>query len=172
MSQQVTYLSLGSNLKQRERNLLRAILFIRKRYKVLDYSSIYFTSPIGYRNQPSFLNMVIKIDTGIDSPSEILVYIKKIERLMGRENTFRWGPRLIDIDILHMEGIHFKSESLCIPHKELFNRNFVLIPLSELTDFIIVDGKKITLKRYIDRNSNEKDQVKLYKNRSFLLKTN
>jgi len=168
MSGRVTYLSLGSNLKEREKNLLNAISLIRKRYVVLDYSSIYLTSPIGYKNQPYFLNMVIKTDTGNDSPLEILEFIKSIEKIIGREKIFRWGPRLIDIDIIYIEDVNLESQDLIIPHRELFNRNFVLIPLSELTDFLIINGKSTVLKKYIDINSAFSDEVKLYRNKSCL----
>jgi len=143
-----TYLGLGSNKGDREENLKRAVVLIKNKCRLLDYSSIYQTSPVGYTDQPYFLNMVIKIDSESYTPLNLLVLMKDIEKRMGRKKAFRWGPRLIDIDILYIEGISVKSKILTIPHKEMFNRNFVLIPLSEITDYLIISGRKVFLTKY------------------------
>jgi 2-amino-4-hydroxy-6-hydroxymethyldihydropteridine diphosphokinase len=148
-----TYLGLGSNIGNREGNLIQAISLIKKICNLLDYSSIYLTSPVGYEEQADFLNMAIKIDSGECEPIELLSHVKSIERKIGRQETFRWGPRLIDIDILYMEGISINTENLTIPHGEMFNRLFVLIPLSELTRTLIIDNLKTHLKDAIARLS-------------------
>ncbi len=148
-----TYLGLGSNIGDREGNLIRAILLIKKTCNLLDYSSIYLTSPVGYEKQADFLNMAIEIDSGDCEPFELLNFVKSIESKIGRQETFRWGPRLIDIDILYMEGISITTENLIIPHSEIFNRLFVLIPLAELTESLIIDNMKTRLKDAIARLS-------------------
>ncbi|MBA7686460.1 hypothetical protein ES703_94907 [subsurface metagenome] len=84
---------------------------------------------------------------------------------MGRKKIFRWGPRSIDIDILYIDGIKIESENLFIPHKELLKRNFVLIPLSEIAEYITVDTKPIFIKEFTNYNSVSTDSVILYKSK-------
>jgi 2-amino-4-hydroxy-6-hydroxymethyldihydropteridine diphosphokinase len=154
-----TYLGLGSNIGDREGNLIRAISLIKRSCNLLGYSSIYLTSPVGYKEQADFLNMTIEVDSGKFEPLELLGYVKSIEIKIGRQETFRWGPRLIDIDILYIEGISIDTENLTIPHGEMFNRLFVLIPLSELTRTLIIDNKKMYLKDAIARLSPGKNTL-------------
>lgn len=163
-----TYLGLGSNLGNREDNLLRAIAQIRNSYTILSISSIYETTPVGYREQPSFLNMVLLIDSGNSTPHDILCFVKKIELKMGRKKSFRWGPRLIDIDILYMDGIEVNSEDLTVPHRELLNRKFFLVPLSEITDHIIIKNRRLNLKKSIQNIDEDKGSVYLYRSRENL----
>ena len=87
---------------------------------------------------------------------------------IGRKKTFHWGPRVIDIDILYIEGTDVLTESLIIPHKEILNRNFVLTPLSELTDFIIIDGEKILLEEFLNYKFLYDSTVRLYKSKEEL----
>jgi 2-amino-4-hydroxy-6-hydroxymethyldihydropteridine diphosphokinase len=152
-----TYLGLGSNIGDREGNLIRAISLIKKTCNLLNYSSIYLTSPVGYSEQADFLNMAIEVDSGECEPFELLSFVKSIERKIGRRKTFRWGPRLIDIDILYMEGISIFTQNLTIPHSEMFNRLFVLVPLSELADSLIIDNMKTYLTDAIARLSSGKN---------------
>jgi len=151
------YLGLGSNLGDREQNLIKALTLIRKCCNILAVSSIFETSPVGYRDQPDFLNMVIKIDTHSLSPHALLDNMQSIEKTTGRKPTFHWGPRIIDIDILYIPGITVESPSLIIPHRELMNREFMLIPLSELTDCLHIQGEKIILKKRISELVSEQD---------------
>ena len=158
-----TFLGLGSNVGMREQNLLSAVSLLRKRFEILDISSIYSTAPVGYTDQNDFLNMVIRADTRSTEPLILLRYVKAAEEELGRKKTFRWGPRLIDIDILYKEGIRCNTEALTIPHRELFRRNFVLIPLSEITDHLVIDGEKIFIRQYV--NSDTGGEVTLYKSK-------
>ena len=93
------YLSLGSNIGDRTDNLTKAIVELSKKMKIVKLSSIYETEPLLFENQNSFLNMVLEVDYK-GSPDQLLESIKIIENDMGRESTFRYGPRLIDIDII------------------------------------------------------------------------
>ncbi|KPJ87009.1 MAG: hypothetical protein AMS17_09880 [Spirochaetes bacterium DG_61] len=159
----ITYLGLGSNQGDRERNLRAALSLINARFMVLDYSSIYHTSPVGYKEQPHFLNMVVKIDSGQTTPTEMLYFVKKTESDLGRTKTFHWGPRKIDIDILYMEDIRVESEDLTIPHKELFRRDFVLVPLSEITDSLKINNNTFRVKDFVKSKSDLSTGVTIYK---------
>lgn len=161
----VTYLGLGSNIGNKEQNLIRAITFVGSKFKILDYSSIYITSPVGYKNQPHFFNMVLKIDSEGIAPLELLKFVKQAELELGRRKTFRWGPRMIDIDILYIEGVQIHSEDLTVPHRELFNRDFVLIPLSEITECIEINDQIFYLKELISPDSDSLRNVSLFKSK-------
>lgn len=111
----------------------------------VSFSKVYETPPWGYEDQPPFLNQVIKARTHL-SPSELLKRLKEIERELGRQPIFRYGPRLIDLDILFYDEMEYKSEDLTIPHPEIANRAFVLVPLMEIAPNYIhpVIHKKIS----------------------------
>lgn len=94
-------------------------------------SRIYESEPVGVREQPAFLNMAAEIETVLE-PLELLAALKEIERALGRVPSERWGPRLIDIDIVLCEGLIIDSETLCVPHKEFRGRAFVLAPLADI----------------------------------------
>ncbi len=125
------YLSLGSNIGHREANLERALRLLGEEVKIHRISSIYETAPVGYADQPSFLNMVCEGETLLD-PWELLAFVKGIERRMGRTPNFRNGPRVIDVDILFYDDRRIASEHLTIPHPRLSERRFVLEPLAEI----------------------------------------
>jgi 2-amino-4-hydroxy-6-hydroxymethyldihydropteridine diphosphokinase len=129
----ISYLSLGSNLGNKRTNLKRAVTFINEhpQIKLIAQSSVYETKPVGYRKQPDFLNLVIKIETTL-SPQQLWQVVQKIEKKIGRKPTVRWGPRLIDIDILLYNDLTLTQPDLEIPHPELEKRAFVLIPLQEI----------------------------------------
>jgi 2-amino-4-hydroxy-6-hydroxymethyldihydropteridine diphosphokinase len=125
------YLSLGSNLGDRLVNLRTAISALPPKVQPISQSSVYETDPWGYPDQPTFLNLVIKADTALD-PYSVLTHIKAIELSMGRKETFRFGPRLIDMDILFFDDIILDSPQLTIPHPRLAERAFVLVPMAEI----------------------------------------
>jgi len=127
----VTYLSLGSNLGDRALNLHNAITFLSSKVQSVIQSSIYETEPWGYTDQPAFLNQVIKADTTLE-PFDLLTFLKETEVSMGRQETFRFGPRLIDLDILFYDDLVLDTPRLTIPHPRITERAFVLIPLAEI----------------------------------------
>ena len=139
------YLGLGSNLGDRISFLKLASSLIAPKIKTLKESSIYETPPWGFTEQAPFLNQVIKGATEL-SPEELLEYLKEIENKIGRKETFRYGPREIDIDILFYNDLVFKNDSLCIPHPKFHERAFMLVPFSEIDpDFIHpIHDKKIS----------------------------
>ena len=130
------YLALGTNLGDREANLQKAIDSLAPKVRVIAKSSVYATPPWGFTDQPEFLNQVIEADTTLQ-PLPLLHLLKSIEVEMGREETFRNGPRLIDLDILFFGSEVVEGEIITIPHPRLQDRAFVLVPLNEIApDFI------------------------------------
>ena len=130
------FLALGTNLGDREANLRTAKELLAPKVVVEGESSIYITPPWGYADQPEFLNQVIKVQTCL-GPRQLLKRLKAIEGEMGRQETFRNGPRLIDLDILFYGQRVVQQEDLWIPHPRLQERAFVLVPLSDIApDFI------------------------------------
>jgi 2-amino-4-hydroxy-6-hydroxymethyldihydropteridine diphosphokinase len=156
------FFSIGSNLGCREQNLGQVIDCFNTDLKILvkGVSSVYETSPVGKTDQPDFLNAVISGLTRL-TPPELLDYVKDIEKIMGREETERWGPRIIDIDILLYEGVVMQTEKLTVPHAEMKNRAFVLIPLAEIAPGLVFpDGTSVEENL---KNLPEKDKVFLRK---------
>jgi 2-amino-4-hydroxy-6-hydroxymethyldihydropteridine diphosphokinase len=126
------YLSLGSNLKEKTRNLARARrLLERSGVRIVRSSSLYHTQPVGKSDQPWFINQVIEIATAL-RPQGLLRLLKSIERKLGRRPSPVNGPRLIDLDILLAGDLVMKGKTLIIPHPRLRQRNFVLVPLEEI----------------------------------------
>ena len=138
------YLSLGSNIGNRQEYIESAIELVGKTegIKILKKSGLYETSPVGYVEQDLFLNAVIKIKTDF-SEREILKIINKIENEVDRKREIRWGPRTIDIDILIFSDKKINETDLIIPHKEMLNRLFVLVPLIEIYDGEYFEKEKI-----------------------------
>ena len=125
------FLSLGSNIGDKKNNLIRALKFISKFSDILKISSLYKTEPLLYKKQDDFFNIVIEIDYQ-ESARNLLLEIKEIETQMGRKDNSRYGPRLIDIDIIFFKGEEIDEEGLLIPHYDWKNRLFVVQPLYEL----------------------------------------
>lgn len=139
------YFSVGSNLGDRVENLAQVIKIFSRDDRVMlaRNSSVYETSPIGLESQPDFLNVVFEGHTELE-PRDLLCYIKSVEKEIGREKTVRWGPRVIDIDILTYGDQIVEQEDLMIPHVRMKYRAFVLIPLAEICpDFVFPDGSRI-----------------------------
>lgn len=136
----VVYLSLGSNLGNREENIKRAMELLGENKVVIEKtSSFYETDPIGLQEQDNFYNLVIKGRTSL-SAENLLITIKKIERTLGRKKTKRWRPREIDIDILLYDDCKINIPNLKIPHPQMKKRRFVLEPLQEINGKIKIDG--------------------------------
>lgn len=139
------YLGLGSNLGDREVNLSQALLLLSPRVIVKKLSSVYQTKPVGYEEQPMFLNMTCQVATSL-APGELLRLVKDIEAKMGRKPGGQINsPRIIDIDILFYDARIIKTEELTIPHPRVAERAFVLIPLSEIAPGLVHPelGRKI-----------------------------
>lgn len=132
----VVFLGLGTNLGDRAANLAAARQQLGEKLTLIRASSVYETEPWGYREQPPFLNQALQAETDL-SPQRLLRLLKRLERRLGRTRTFRYGPRLIDIDILFYDRTVINSRRLQIPHPRLPERAFVLVPLAEIApDFV------------------------------------
>lgn len=130
----ISYLGIGSNIGDRHKTITRAIEKIGrlKGTQVIKTSGIYRTSPVGGpKGQGFFLNAAVKVDTKL-SVGELLREIKSLERSLGRKKAVRWGPRVIDVDILFFGDKQVRSKRLCVPHARVFVRDFVKGPLSEI----------------------------------------
>ncbi len=126
------HILLGSNLGDREENLLRAKRHIVEKVGViLQSSTIYETAAWGKTDQPAFLNQVVALNTSLD-PHPLLNALLDIENTMGRERKIKWGERTIDLDILLYENEVINDPALVIPHPGIANRRFTLLPLSEI----------------------------------------
>jgi 2-amino-4-hydroxy-6-hydroxymethyldihydropteridine diphosphokinase len=140
------FIGLGSNVGDRLQFLQRAVkrLVETISVQVIDVSSVYETAPVGPAAQAWFLNAVVAVDTSL-SPSTLLDQTQAIERALGREITYRWGPRTIDLDILLYGNTQVRTATLVIPHAELCQRAFVMIPLLELDPNIVLpDGTTVS----------------------------
>ena len=133
---ETVYLGLGANLGDREANLRRALEELSSQVRIERVSAIYETEPVGYEDQPWFLNLVCRGETYID-PFELLSFIKRIESRMDRKESFRNAPRPIDIDILFFGDRIIESENLIIPHPRITERGFVLVPLAEIASALV-----------------------------------
>lgn len=125
------YLGLGSNLGDRNYKLTQALAMISRQANIKEVSSVYETEPVGFKEQPLFLNAVCCISTKL-SPTKLLTFVKGIEAALGRMPSFPNAPRPVDIDILFYGNRVIKSQDLAIPHPRLTQRAFVLVPLAEI----------------------------------------
>jgi 2-amino-4-hydroxy-6-hydroxymethyldihydropteridine diphosphokinase len=128
------FIALGSNLGDRDLNLLRAIAEIARipGSRVIALSSFYDTDAVGETNQPDFLNAVLQLATG-RMPRQLLADLQRIENeVFRRIRTVRWGPRTIDLDILLFGNLAIAEKDLILPHPRLHERRFVLAPLAEI----------------------------------------
>ncbi|MDP2277276.1 MAG: 2-amino-4-hydroxy-6-hydroxymethyldihydropteridine diphosphokinase [Nitrospirota bacterium] len=128
----IAYISIGSNLGDREENCRQAIKLIEKNgIAVRKQSRMYETEPWGIKDQPKFINMAIEVETDKE-PEELLRILKEIEKEIGRTETVKWGPRIVDLDILFYDDLILKIPSIEIPHPLLHEREFVLKSLCEI----------------------------------------
>ncbi|NOX17301.1 MAG: 2-amino-4-hydroxy-6-hydroxymethyldihydropteridine diphosphokinase [Chlorobi bacterium] len=140
------YLGLGSNVGDRLKNLVNMAVEINKLpgSRIVNVSSIYETKPFGVKEQNDFFNAAVELYTKLDLQN-VHEASKRIENILGRQKTYRWGPRKIDIDILLFNDEVVSDEHLTVPHKDLLNRDFVLLPLLEICGEFVYppDGRLI-----------------------------
>ena len=152
------FLITGGNIGDRKKNLETAVSLIKERVgKIIKVSKIYETEAWGIRNQPSFYNQVLVVESKF-SATEILTAILKIEQEMGRKRTVKNAARIIDIDILFINDDIVNEQNLVIPHPEIANRRFVLSPLNEIAPQMIHPVLKKTIHQLL---SESKDQLKV-----------
>jgi 2-amino-4-hydroxy-6-hydroxymethyldihydropteridine diphosphokinase len=139
-------LGLGSNIGDGPANIDRAITFLSRSsdVRLLARSSHYCTPPWGMENQPAFTNACIEIETTL-TPQALFQQSQRIEHTLGRNRTTeaRWGPRIIDIDLLAYDDLILNATELTLPHPRLFERAFVLVPLAEIVPDRMIGGRRV-----------------------------
>ena len=146
MSEWLAYIGFGSNVGERLRTVLSALSLLQASpgLSICSVSSLYETEAVGYEKQADFINGVVAVFTRL-RPLRLLRRLQTVEKRLGRMREIRWGPRTIDLDILLYGDLVLVSDELTIPHPEMQNRRFVLVPLAEIAqdDHVPGTGKRI-----------------------------
>lgn len=144
------YLGLGSNLGDRQHNLSRAVELLSEQIHIELVSSIYETEPVGYQEQPRFLNAVLRATTSL-TPKRLLALAKGVEKVIGRIPSFPNAPRIIDIDILFYGEQVINLPQLTVPHPHLEERAFVLVPLAEIAPDVVHPVSRMTILEMVEK---------------------
>lgn len=144
----LVYLSLGSNVGDRESHLRDAIARLEERGRVISLSSFYETEPVDFTDQAWFLNCAVALETA-DDPEQLITELLRIEQQMGRRRTQKKGPRVIDIDILLFDNTIIDSSELTVPHPAMHERRFVLEPLAEIAPATVHPVLKKTVRQLL-----------------------
>lgn len=137
------YIALGSNLADPAQQVLRAFDALNHlpHSQLLARSSLYLTAPVGYADQPDFINAVAHISTEL-TPAQLLSAVLDIEHQFGRERTFQNAPRILDLDVLLYDNVQQHETGLTLPHPRMHERAFVLVPLAEIAPDISIPGRE------------------------------
>jgi len=152
LNSEIAYIGLGSNLGDRQQYLTNAIELLGKtEYITVNIiSKVYETKPVGYIDQPDFLNCVVEISTTL-SPYELLDICMNIENDLERKRIIKWGPRTVDLDVLFYGDLVMEEERLTVPHPLLHERGFVLLPMRDIAPSFIHPKLKATITELCDR---------------------
>ena len=157
----LAYLLLGSNLGHRFSYLNQAQQLISKNCgKIINHSNIYETAAWGFTNQPSFYNQVIVLKTNTE-PQQLMQILLEIEERIGRKREIKYGPRIIDIDILLIDNLVSNTLLLTLPHPYLTERRFALLPLSEIANQIIHPLNNKTIQQLLEECTDNLEVNKL-----------
>ncbi len=129
------FIATGSNLGDRLLHLNEARDILSREFSFIAESRVYESPAVDYLNQPDFYNQVLEFKIPGDNPENVMKKLLEIEKIMGRNRTIPKGPRVIDLDIIFWSHDEISSPSLTIPHPRVFERSFVVLPLSELPGF-------------------------------------
>jgi len=138
----IAYIGLGSNMESPRQHITTAIHSLGEIQStdILNVSSLYKSKPLGPQNQGDYINAVVQIETEME-PTELLDCLQAIENEHGRVRAEHWGPRIIDLDILMFGDEIIQNNILTIPHPEITNRSFVIVPLAEIDPACVIPGK-------------------------------
>lgn len=156
------YIGFGSNIGDREANINRAIGILKQKIKIIKISSLNETKPMYMENQGWFLNGAAKVDTEL-KPKELLDLLKNTEKNLGRKETGRNRPRIIDLDILFYGDQILNEDDLHIPHPKIQERAFVLVPLAEIEPNFVHPVYKKSVCKLLSELSYDKSEIKLKK---------
>ena len=149
MEQHTVYLALGTNMGNRLANLKEALASLPPQMEVKAKSAVYETPPWGYKDQELFLNQVVRVETYL-KPEQLLKHLKRLEVALGRTESFKNGPRLIDIDILFFDDLVLYSPTLMIPHPHMHERGFVLVPLMDIAPEFVHPVRKKSIRELVE----------------------
>jgi 2-amino-4-hydroxy-6-hydroxymethyldihydropteridine diphosphokinase len=142
------YIGLGANLGDRMTTLRMAIQRLETLGRIAAVSSLYETEPVGYLEQPSFLNAVVALDTEL-APADLMSGLLGIERDLGRARSFPNAPRTLDLDLLMVDDVILDTPELTLPHPRLHERAFVLVPLAEIAPGLVHPGSGETIQELL-----------------------
>ena len=160
----IAYISAGSNMGDRLQNCRKGIEALTEadNSRILAQSRIYKTEPVGYEDQNWFVNMMVKLETALD-PFQLLDHIEHIQRAAGRiKDAIRFGPRILDLDIILYDDCVIRSERLVVPHPRMHKRRFVLKPLCDIDPAIIHPVLKQEMQILLKRLGEEEQKVVEY----------
>ncbi len=161
----IAYISVGSNIGDKLANCQKGVTSLAEagRSRILAQSRIYATEPVDYEDQDWFINMVVKLETFLD-PYQLLDHIENIQRTAGRiQDPIRFGPRILDLDIVLYDDRVIESERLVIPHPRMHKRRFVLKPICDIDPCIIHPVLKKEMRALLKRLGDENQKVSEYK---------
>lgn len=154
------YLSLGSNLGDRDKHLAEAREIIRNSFTPARFSHVYETEPVDLKEQPWFLNQVAEVRTEL-TPGILLEWVRLLEKGMGRQRAVPKGPRTMDVDILLYDDLRLETVDLSLPHPRLHQRRHVLVPLAELAAEVMIPGCRLTVSEAL-KKVEDRSEVKLH----------
>lgn len=143
------FLGLGSNMGDKTTHIKTAVKLLHEKIFNIEQASLYISQPWGVTEQPDFINTGIMGETRLE-PEELLDFVKDVEKRVGRQESFRWGPREIDVDIIFYGDTIFKSKKLNIPHIGAHERDTVLVPLHDLDPEFIHPVFKKTVRQLLE----------------------
>jgi 2-amino-4-hydroxy-6-hydroxymethyldihydropteridine diphosphokinase len=144
----IAYIGLGANLGDRMTALQMAIQRLKTLGEIVGVSSLYETEPVGYLEQPSFLNAVVALDSAL-APADLMDALLGIERDLGRARSFPNAPRTLDLDLLMVDDVILDTPELILPHPRLHERAFVLVPLAEIAPQLAHPGSGMSMRELL-----------------------
>jgi 2-amino-4-hydroxy-6-hydroxymethyldihydropteridine diphosphokinase len=154
------FIGIGSNLGDKIDNCRKAINEITAFAEIVNVSSLYETEPVGNEDQPNFINCAVEIKTDL-SPHELLSHLNSVEDKLGRVRGEKWGPRVIDLDIIFYDDLVMKDDDLIIPHPRAHLRRFVLEPICEIARDFIHPELKTSILELLEKLGDSKMVIKL-----------